>query len=161
MKKIPLTRGKYALVDDEDYGWLIKFKWSASWSGNRFYAKRGGSKSYMHRDIAIFNNILTNEKLFIDHKDGNGFNNQKSNLRMCTPGENTRNSKGKRVSTSKYKGVSFDFSVGRRKRWRSQIRIDGLNIFIGIFQFEDDAARAYNEKALALYGEFAYLNEVT
>ena len=92
----------------------------------------------------------------IDHRDMNGLNNQRSNLRFCTLSQNAMNRRKRENTSSIYKGVYFNNQRG--KKWKAQIRINGKQIHLGLFDFEVDAARAYNMKAIELFCEFANLN---
>lgn len=157
MKKIPLTKGKFAIVDDEDYEWLNKYKWQADKIGNTYYAVRVVSqrgdrqKIYMHR--CIMGAIRGQE---IDHRNGNGLDNKKNNLRFCTRKQNLQNQKPHNGS-SKYKGVSwFKWEAGGK--WRAKIQINYKTIHLGLFNDETDAAKAYDEKAKEIFGEFARPN---
>ncbi len=150
---IPLTQGKFAVVDVEDYNWLAGYKWCVSQSGNSFYAMRNrcGTKVLMHRQIMNASNGL-----LVDHIDGNGLNNRRSNLRLCTRYQNSCNSRPHRNNLySKYKGVRWD---KRYNKWYAGIRKSGKQFFLGSFDNEIDAAKAYDKKAKELFGEFAYLN---
>lgn len=150
MKEIPLSKGLIALVDDDDFEWLSKFKWHAL--GGRYAANRKGHKGtyrYMHK-------MITNFKM-TDHIDGNGFNNQKTNLRFATPSQNMCNRGLQKNSTSGFKGVSFNRNIGK---YRAYIKINGHQKHIGYFSDIEKAAAAYNKKALELHGEFARLNEI-
>lgn len=156
MKTITLTQGKSTLVDDEDYDELIKNKWCALKRKNGYYyavrsqrIKGGGQvQIFMHRVILG----ITDKKLFGDHIDFNGLNNQKSNLRIATKSQNSaykRNNK-------KYMGVSFS---KRDLRWSATCQKDGVK-HIKYRGSEREAALAYNEMALKYHGEFAKLNEL-
>ena len=93
----------------------------------------------------------------VDHIDGDPTNNRRSNLRNCTQHQNSMNSrKRKNDASSKYKGVSWDKG---RKKWRAYINLMRKQLFLGRFDNELEAARAYNDKAVELYGEFAHLNK--
>jgi hypothetical protein len=107
----------------------------------------------MHRIILERHEIDLNG-LEIDHIDGNGLNNLKSNLRLATRSENSRNSK-KKPSSSPYKGVIF---VPSRDRWLAQINVNNKHIHCGYHLTQDDAARAYNRAAVKYFGEFARIN---
>ena len=155
MKEIMLSQGMVALVDDEDYDRLNKFKWHIRTSGNNISARRWvtqGNAMLMHREIM---GLDKDNKMVVDHKDHNALNNQKSNLRVCTQQQNAFNKtpRGK----SKYLGVFWSPKI---KRWCVQIKIDGKPKHIGCFlkENEEDAARCYDEKAKSLHGEFANLN---
>ena len=157
MKQIALTQNKFAIVDDEDFEKLNQFKWHAEKRGDTFYARRseGGrlhlKRFYMHRQVMAPNN----NKIHCDHISGNGLDNRKSNLRLCTSSENLMNQRPSIGATSKYKGVYWDKS---RNKWGSRIGINGIGIYIGRFLDEIEAAKAYNLKATELFGDFARLN---
>lgn len=152
MKKIPLTKGYFAIVDDSYYNELIQYKWQANENCNTVYAQRSkcGSISMMHREV-----MGCNSSLEVDHKDGNGLNNQKSNLRMANKSQNGANRKSAKNSTSKYKGVCW---AKKSKKWCSQIKKDGVIHRLGFFCDEEGAAIAYDKAALRLHGEFARVN---
>jgi len=158
-KQIPLTQNQVALVDDSDYERLSQFKWYAWKPGNRrtFYAVRGialpnGKRgvSYMHREIV---NAPSGEA--VDHRDGNGINNQRSNLRIATQRQNSYNQSGRKTSTSRFKGVS---GYRSRPQWRARIMVNGKEHHLGHFNTEFDAACAYDMAARAHFGEYARLN---
>lgn len=151
---IPLTQGRYTLVDAEQFVRLNIFKW-------RFQPKNPGDlngyavredkrkKIYMHRLI-----INCPPGLVTDHIDGNGLNNTLANLRRACYQQNSMNKYNPR-GTSKYKGVH---KIKGSNRWRSQIRINKNVIEIGCFKYEIEAAKAYDKKAFELFCEFARLN---
>ena len=159
MKEIQLGRqgknkGKHvALVDDEDFEYLSQWNWSVMKRRNTFYACRnvivdgGRTKVLMHCVIMSGKNI--------DHRDHNGCNNTRSNLRFCTVSENGMNRIKHAGTSSIYKGVSF---FKRDSNWTAQIQINGKPIRLGTFDTEVDAAKAYNAKAIELFCEFANLN---
>lgn len=153
MKEIQLTQGLIALVDDEDYERLNQFKWHASKHGCTFYANRKKIVNKLHRCESMHWLVMGGK--FVDHIDGNGLNNQKSNLRFCTNSQNAMNKRMPKCKSSQYKGVTF---VKRDKNWRANIRKDGKLIHIGKFQIEEQAAKAYDTAAKEHFGEFAYLN---
>lgn len=157
MKRIKLTQGKFAIVDDDDYEWLNSFKWCAIKNGDTFYAVRNFTVDgrRMIQSMRLFITGYNPEKLQIDHRYRNGLNNQRSNLRPCTPSENQMNSKPQRNSSSIYKGVSWN---KLRCKWLSQIQVYGKKIYIGLFSDEKDAARAYDNVAIKHFGAFALLN---
>ena len=152
VRRIPLTRGKFALVDAEDYYQLSKFNWQALTNATIFYAcgKVDGKTIKMHRFI-----MNAPSHLVVDHIDRNGLNNCKSNLRLCTVAQNSRNSGSNKGSTSRYKGVSWNRNV---KKWGAQIRLNYKIHRIGYFENETEAAKAYDKRAVELHGEFACLN---
>jgi hypothetical protein len=151
VRRIPLTRGRFALVDAADYYRLVKLNWYASSNGVTFYAcgKVTGKRIKMHRFI-----MAAPDHLMVDHIDRNGLNNCRSNLRLCTPAQNCCNT-ASRKGTSKYKGVG---KGKNEKKWRAQINSNKKICHIGCFSEEIDAAKAYDKKARQLHGQFACLN---
>ena len=155
MKRIPLTQGKFAIVDDEDYEWLMQWKWHANKIGHTCYARRRAIKNgkvtyiYMHREIA-----KTPKNLQADHVNGNGSDNRKFNIRNCTHQQNLQNMQTS-TGTSQYKGVTW---YKRDKTWQAEIRQNSKGIFLGRFSTEIEAAKAYNKKAKELFGEYANPN---
>ena len=156
MKEIKLANNKgIALVDDEDYTILSKFKWRLcdnNYALNHFIANGKQKNELMHRII-----MNPQENMEIDHKDGNGLNNQKNNLRIVTKSQNCINRNKYKNSSSKYKGVYWRRDLNK---WHSQIRKNKKQIYLGIYIKEIDAAKAYNKAAIELFGEYALLNEV-
>lgn len=149
MKKIPLTQGYFAIVDDADYDYLNSL---GSWHFDR-YAKRVTRKDgviYMHRLLIDAGNQS------VDHINGNKLDNRRSNLRVCTQQQNVHNTRS-RKGTSKFKGVSWDKS---RNQWKAVIGYNYRKIQIGRYATELEAATAYNEKARQLHGKYAVLNKV-
>ncbi len=164
MKLIPLKHGKFAMVDDENFDELNKYKWYCSKRtkrANTEYAVRGVwlgkdksmGKELMHRKILS----ITDRKIHADHIDHNGLNNQKSNLRTCTATENLRNKLSVKNGSSKYKGV---YHHKKRNYWVSAIVVNKKSIQ-KIFQTELEAALHYNIMALKYFKEFANLNIIT
>jgi len=163
MKELKLTRGKVALVDDEDFYWLSQWNWQAVSTKGTWYAVRQKKKgalrntdnfqTFLHRVIMR----VSNSEIFVDHKDHDGLNNTKSNLRLCSKSENDRNSRKstKRATTSRYLGVAWKKDKGK---WRVDICKNRERTFVGYFTNEEDAAKAYDEAANKLFGEFANLN---
>ncbi len=159
MKKIPLTQGKYALVDDADYEWLNIFKWYAYQDRNTWYARRSSNRHagspvsiLIHREIL---GLELGDKQQCDHRDHNGLNNQRSNLRICSNAENQHNQKLRLGKTSVFKGVCWH---KRERKWTARIRHENKRINLGIFNSESEAARAYDQKAKELFGEYAKPN---
>lgn len=164
MKLIPLSKtGKYkgqyfAQVDDEDYDYLMKYNWSLSKQRKANYAHANIQDEFgIKKDIGMHRKIMKikDQHILVDHKDHDGLNNQRSNLRIATVSQNMRNKKSAINSSSKYVGVTFYESKGK---WVSRIYINGKNILLGSFENELDAAIERDKKAKELYGEFANLN---
>lgn len=157
-REIPLTRGKVAVVDDEDYDRIAQHKWYAEPIGRRWYAcrriERGGirRKVYMHREV-----VGAEPGTDTDHRDHDGLNNRRGNLRSCTRSQNCANIPNK-AGRSRFKGVQW---ITRKSSWQARIRVDWHSRFLGWFETEEEAALAYNAAALAAWGEFAKLNEVS
>ena len=158
MKEIPLTQGKVAQVDDEDYDWLMRWKWCAQynrktgeWSVMRAEHKLIGRRTiYMHRQV-----MSAPEGMVVDHKDHNRFNNQKGNLRLCTHNQNMFNRRPEKGSRSVYKGVSWHKGNGR---WQARITVRGKAILLGYYGDEIEAAKAVDRASKEHHGEYAYLN---
>lgn len=150
---IPLTQGKFAIVDDDDYDWLVKYKWHCRKAKNHFYAFRAAGCNIvaMHRQI-----MNAPKSLVVDHIDSNGLNNRKSNLRLCTQAQNLHNKRPQRGKIySKYKGITWE---KRTNKFRAGICKSGAAYHLGYFVDEIEAAISYDRMAEQLFGEFAYLN---
>lgn len=157
MREIPLTKGKVAFVDDEDYEWLSQFKWTLLERPNcrsRYYAYRKVNRktTYMHREIL---GLKRGDSRVVDHEDNNGLNNQRLNIRVATYSQNSANIPNSTLQSLPYKGL-----VARPKnKWGAQIRSKETgHIWIGTFSSPEEAARAYDVVAVRLFGEFARLN---
>jgi flagellar basal body P-ring protein FlgI len=159
MKRIKLTQGKYTTVDNEDFERINQFKWYAHYRNGNWYAIRNTKRINSKQTLIRMHRFIMNcpKKLEIDHISHNTLDNQKVNLRICTRSQNNMNRKiqQKRETSSKYKGVSWHKS---NKKWEAQIKLNGKNIYLGIYKIEVEAARAYDKKAKELFGEFANLN---
>ncbi len=155
MKLIPLSKSKFAQVDDDQWAELSKFKW---YYGGGGYACReiGGRKNrkriWMHRLIAS-----CPAEFECDHIDGNRLNNQKINLRQCDQFGTSQNICIRRTSKSGFRGVSWDEP---RKKWVAIITAFKKDHYLGRFDNKLDAAAAYNQMALKLHGSFARLNPI-
>ena len=158
MRLISLTQGKFAMVDDVDFDWLNQWKWyPRKWKGSRTtYVVRNVSvkefSSVGKRQLTMHEMLLPGVSK-VDHKDNDGLNNQRQNLRPATHQENIANARGRAGHSSPYKGVRF-----RADRGRYQARLG--KIYLGSFDTAEDAARKYNVAAKKQYGEFAHLNPV-
>lgn len=161
MKLIPLTQGKFAKVDDEDYDYLMQFKWCAFLKNNIWYANRRKNKTStsMHREVLG----LIDPEIFGDHKNHNGLDNQKHNLRIATPRQNSFNRHKRKNSSSKYKGVSLMKKTRKDNTilyyWQARCQLGNIDLAL-YAQSEIEAAKLYNELALKLHGEFAVLNDI-
>ena len=154
--KIPIGQGRFAKADPEDYIWLSQFRWRIKLNKNAAYAFRSLTRNgktrriYMHREL-----MKTPAQLVCDHINHNGLDNRKSNLRNCTGNENRRNRRAVKNASSKYKGVHYH---KLHRRFSASIKHNGRQRHLGHFSDEKAAARAYDEKAAELFGEFAHLN---
>lgn len=159
-KRIPLTQGKFAIVDDEDYEWLSKYKWClfTKKNHNLQYAYRSSKQNgkrvaiFMHRLIL---GLSAGDGKMTDHKNRNGLDNHRINLRVCTNRLNQGNSKIRKDNTSGFKGVVWHKQA---RKWMSEICHKGTLIYLGLFENKLDAALAYDEKARELFGKFARTN---
>ena len=158
MKKIPLTQGKVALVDDEDYEWLSQWKWNAYRDKGVWYAKRQDWNGGKERTIRMHREILglKDPEVPVDHRNHDGLDNQKSNLREASGNKNQSNMRKQADRSSRYKGVSWRKD---NSKWAAYIRNDGHLFHLGYFANEEDAAQAYNRAAIICFGEFAELNK--
>jgi hypothetical protein len=156
MKLLPLTNStKSTIVDDDAYEWASKYRWILDASG---YASRSNSTDKnLPKMIRLHREIMNHpEGQSIDHKDRDKLNNQKSNLRICTPSQNMAN-KSKTHGSSRFKGVSW---VKDKMKWCAFTKKNRKTIPLGCFNDEVEAAKVYNTKMRELHGEFALLNEV-
>ena len=148
MKKIKLTQGKFALVDDEDFEKLNKYKWYSTKPTSLYYAITFINKRNIRMHRFILNPKREEE---IDHIDGNGLNNQKINLRICTHSQNMTNHKIRRDNTSGVSGIYWNKCA---KKWQAYIGFKNKIIYLGIFKTLKDARESRNLKERALFGEF-------
>jgi len=163
VKLIPLTRGKFAMIDVEDYPFIRQFKWCGVKKGEVWYAATHIKVSHRKHKIAYMHRMVMNatKGTKVDHKDGNGLNNRvrgpEGNLRFCTQSENRANCKkrDKSNNSSQYRGVSWHKGM---QRFAATIRKDKKNYHLGYFKSEYAAARMYDKAASKLHGEFAMLN---
>lgn len=155
---IPLTQGKFALIDEEDAPLISRFKWCARRAIGRdtYYAVRSTYSGNTHKTVLMHRVILdAPDGTEGDHIDGDGLNNTRTNLRLSTTAQNHCNARRRSNNTSGYKGVSWDKSRGL---WAAEARMNGRRIRCGRFATAEEAARAYDRAAMQLQGEFARLN---
>lgn len=161
MKEIALSNNKFVLIDDEDYDLVKNYRWVASKSLKKYYAR-----TYFFQD----NNLDNKKSMLLQHliigkppkdkrlsfKDGNSLNCQKNNLEFITRSEAAHNHYKKvnynKNTTEKFKGVIVSYSA--------RIKFQNKIINLGSFSNELDAAKAYNTKAIELYGHRAKINNV-
>jgi len=155
--EVPLTQNKVAWVDKEDFDLVSKYIWCAhKGSGERWeavaYDPKIKKQIKMHRLIM---GLTKKDKVFVDHINHNCLNNRKSNLRIISNRRNQGNQKIKTGGTSEFKGVRWHKG---NKKWEAQIQNNGKYEYIGNFDVEIDAAKAYDKRAIEIFGDCALLN---
>mgnify|MGYP001616055250 FL=1 len=152
-KRIPLSRGKYATVDQSDYVWLSQWKWSYLSKG---YAVRMDYSAVPRRLIYMHRQIMdAPEGVEVDHINRKKLDNQRANLRLATRSENARNQNKQKRTLSMFKGVYWR---DHANRWQCCIYVHRKQIHLGYFDNEEEAARAYDTAARLHFGEFAKTN---
>lgn len=158
MIEIPLTQGKVALIDDEDFELVSQYTWCAKKGRISYYAYtniRINKKNIslpMHRLIL---GLKYGDPQQVDHHNHDTLNNRKYNIRICNHSQNQANRIAQKTGTSKFKGVYW---YKRTKKWMARIWVSGIHIFLGYHITENDAALAYDKAAKKYFGEFAHLN---
>lgn len=150
MKKINVTNKKFVLIDEDDYPKVKNFQWSIKKCRIAEYAV-----TYINRKTIRMHHLIIPrvEGLVTDHINGNGLDNRKCNLRLCTPAQNRLNVTAYCNNKSGFKGV---FKDKERGGWIARIRKDGKTFYLGRFKTAEDASRAYIKKSKKLHGEFSY-----
>lgn len=157
MQQIPLTKGHVAIVDDDDYPIVSRYKWCFD---NGYAARKITLASKQYQKV-LLHRFLTDAQpgQMVDHADGNPLNNTRANLRICNGTLNNANRRVMKIrnaaTSSQYRGV---FKELRRNSWRASIGLNNRRIHLGNFPSEEAAARAYDAKARELYGEFSVCN---
>lgn len=154
---LQITQGFSSLVDDADLLLLAGHGWCAHKTKNKVYAKANIKIDGVWRRV-FMHRFITQAKIgeFVDHRDGDGLNNTRQNLRLATQSRNLHNTGGHRTKkTSQFKGVSWSKSA---KKWHAQIMVDRKYSNLGYFDSELDAAKAYDEASQCLVGEFSKPN---
>lgn len=150
---VALTKGLVAIIDAADVPLVENYKWYARVDRYTSYAAsapRANTQIHMHRLI-----LGVDTQHQVDHKDHNGLNNRRGNLRVCTQSQNLANQRPRRDGTSRYRGVSWN---NKHQRWEANISVDNHQQHLGSFRVEEDAARAYDAAAREAWGEFAHPN---
>jgi HNH endonuclease len=149
VRRIPVGHGLFATVDAADYEEVRKYRWRAIRHGRNAYAatRKNGRTVYMHRMF-----MRPRKGYVVDHIDGNGLNNRRCNLRVCTPAQNLAN-KGPRGGSSPFVGV-----YRSKDKWVAHVMCRGKHYYVGAFADEVAAAKARDRKAYELHGQYAYLN---
>jgi hypothetical protein len=148
VRQIPLGEGFYAYVDAADYEWLSRWAWHL----HAGYAVRSekGKRVYMHRQI-----MQPPKGMVVDHTNGNKADNTRGNLCVCTQQENTHNRSKRNRASSRFRGVNYN---RRSRKWHARITFEAERLHLGYFTEEVEAARAYDRKAVELFGQDAKLN---
>ena len=155
--EIPLTQGEYAIVDDDDYDYLMQWKWSVLSPGtgkNKLYAARAlrkGEPGYVPKWKMRMHHAVVGEVTLVDHKNGDGLDNRRSNLRVATIAQNNYNLPARGFVPFKGVRVYGD-------QFTAHIVAEGTALRLGIFDTEEEAAHAYDAAARVHHAEFAYLN---
>ena len=156
MKQIHLTKNKIAIVDDEDFDYLSKWKWCYTNKGYAFRSqKRSETGSKKRKGVYLHRQLMGNPSQQVDHINGDTLDNRKANLRLANHSENMRNRKLQKNNTSGFKGVWFN---KKRQKFIATIKINGQSRTIKSANTAEEAAKAYDIKAKELYGSFARLN---
>lgn len=161
MRIVILTKNRYAKVDDEDYQDLIKHSWQALWVKNcpRIYAVRrrlfwedpDRSNVMMHRQIL---GLSMFDKVDVDHINGDGLDNRRCNLRVCSRSENNTHSRMSKNNTSGFIGISFNKQYGK---WEAHVCVNYKKICLGYFDCREDAVKTRLEAEKKYYGAFTPL----
>lgn len=155
MKEITLSNGMKVKVSDCDYEELNQYIWhyaTVGYAHMNISKKDGRDGILMHRHIL---GLRKGDGKIVDHINGDGLDNRRENLRICTKTQNQQNQKPRHTKRSKYKGVGY---FVRDKKWRARIVVNGKDIELGKFGCETCAAIAYDEAAVKYHREFAWLN---
>lgn len=154
MTEVPLSNGLVAVIDDEDAAAVLAYRWHAQPRRHTTYAYRCFVNAEKKWSTQALHKFLTGYAV-TDHVNGDGLDNRRANLRAATTPENGRNRRRGDNNTSGYKGVSLQRSSGR---WVAHLQSEVRRLHLGRFSTPEEAARAYDEAARELYGDYAALN---
>ena len=161
MKKVKISKNKVVLVDDSDFKLVNSYRWYAEKHRSTYYAYNSVRKGNITEHSSMHRLIMDAEDgQQVDHKNGDGLDNRRENLRICTNVQNQGNRKtsthyGGNTCSSTFKGVSWHKPANK---WTAQICKEKVKRHLGCFILEEDAARAYDKAAKEYFGEFALLN---
>jgi hypothetical protein len=162
MKRLPLSQGLWALIDDCDLAWAARHKWTAQRGARTYYAirsvggRRGRRRLFLHEEIA--RHLWPAEQRAgkrIDFVNRDGLDCRRANLRLASRAQDMANKAPYRNNTTGYKGVSY---MPRRNRYQAHIRVNGQARYLGYYHTAEEAAAAYDDAAERVQGEFAWLN---
>lgn len=156
MQRIPLTQGKFALVDKSDFEYLAQWKWRIARKrkgSNEFYAARSDWNKGHQRNIWM-HRVITKcpTGMVVDHINGDGLDNRRRNLRVCTNSQNQWNRRISKRNKTGEKGVSVD-PKGSNKKWHASISVSGKSISLGYFTTKTEAAKAYKLNVVRYRGK--------
>jgi hypothetical protein len=150
---IPLTKGYEAVIDAADVHLVSGCNWYANTDGHTVYAQRGAYADGVQKTTRLHRVLMSvDDGLLVDHRDGDGLNNRRSNLRVATRAQNNRNQRLVVRNSSGFKGVSWD---KHERKWQAQIRMNNKTHNLGRYRTPEDAHAAYCEASTRLHGEFA------
>lgn len=152
-REIKLPTGHVVIVDQKDFRRLSAFSWTVARAKHTNYARSSQTGQPMHRYL-----LDAPRGSVVDHVNGNGLDNRRSNLRICTRAENLQNRRKHKVGTSRFKGVYLRYKGKKHCLWMARIFVQGKLNSLGLYRNEEDAAKAYDIAAIAIHGEFALTN---
>lgn len=155
MKKIKLTKGKFALIDDEDFELISQYRWHVAKNTNTYYAHvtiRNKIKTTLTMHRLIMDDYFDIESKQIDHINGNGLDNRKSNLRLCN---NTQNQQNRKKNKNKKLPKGIDQDNRRKTKYRARIRVAGILKYLGEFNTIEEAKNVYQKVSIRYFGEFS------
>lgn len=152
--KIPLTQGKAAVISELDFPRVIVHSWAASFMSRGWYALGNTEQNGKRKGCSLHRFLTGFPPYHVDHANGDGLDNRRSNLRAATKSQNAQNS---RLKPHKFKGVTYD---KKWKRFYARIGVNGKNIRLGGFATAKEAAMAYNKAAAQHFAQFARLNQI-
>jgi hypothetical protein len=155
MRKIRLNNGRFAIVDDKDFDSVNRFAWFVVAHGRRCYARAKDltrRRSNGERPIIYMHRLILGYPVGdIDHKNGDGLDNQRSNLRVCTRSQNMQNQTTRATSKSGFRGVTWNKTA---RKWVATIGLKGRIVYLGCFESKEEASLIYENAAQEHFGEF-------
>jgi len=151
MKEIPLSGGMSALIDASDYPLVSTYTWCAHRIDGSIYAATNIRDGESTHTVHMHRLLMTPGSMHVDHINGDGLDNRRENLRVCTNAQNRLNSRRYRNNTSGAKGVSWCKKTGK---WYARIAVDGRRVFLGFFPTINEASDAYAKASSAMHGAF-------